>query len=171
MIEELYQERCRMTTDINEHLPLLKELASEVDHVTEFGVREGNSTIALACGRPSRMVSYDIKKPSQELLERLGMWLHGFQFIQADTLEVEIEPTDLLFIDTYHTYNQLARELTLHGYKARKYIVMHDTETFGVRGEDALPGLQKAINEFRVSNSEWWMEHYKHNNGLTVLSK
>ena len=42
MIDQLYKERCEdHTSDIHEHLPVLRELASWMDHVTEFGVREG----------------------------------------------------------------------------------------------------------------------------------
>jgi len=173
LIEEEYEKRCQMTTDINEHLSLLKELASKVDHVSEFGVRDGHSTVALACGRPSRMVSYDVNRPSLELLGQLRMWLPGFEFIQADVLEVNIEPTDLLFIDSHHTYNQLRQELAFHGDKARKFIVVHDTETFGLRGEDGTePGLIAAIREF-IGNSKWWylMRHDTNNNGLTVLAR
>ena len=63
-----------------------------------------------------------------------------FTLVEESTLDVEIEETDLLFIDTEHTYSQLLNELTLHGDKARKYIVLHDTATF--------PALKDAINKY-----------------------
>lgn len=171
LIEEEFEKRCRITTDINQHLPLLRKLASTVDHVTEFGVREGHSTVALACGRPAKMVSYDINRPSLELLEQLMMWLPGFQFIQANTLDVDIEPTDLLFIDSYHTYRQLWRELALHHDKVSKYIVLHDTNTYGEVGEDGGLGLNYAIAELLELHPEWRItNYYANNNGLTVLS-
>lgn len=34
---------------------------------------------------------------------------------------------DLLFIDTWHVYGHLKRELALHAPRVRKYIAMHDT--------------------------------------------
>jgi len=171
MIKEEFEKRCQMTTDINKHLPLLKDLAMKVNHVTEFGVREGHSTIAFARGYPDSLISYDIKSISKELRTLLEE-TNFFEFIQADTLDVEIELTDLLFIDSYHTYKQLNRELELHSGKVGRFLVFHDTETFGNIGEDgSRPGLQQAIDEF-LDNSELEVyADFKNNNGLTVLSR
>ena len=46
-----------------------------------------------------------------------------FLFTEADVLKIEIEETDLLFIDTYHAYQQIKGEFELHGNKAKKYII------------------------------------------------
>jgi hypothetical protein len=46
---------------------------------------------------------------------------------------VEIEETDLLFIDTCDIYGQLQQELRLHAAKVRKYLVL--TGYDHVRGE------------------------------------
>ena len=173
MIEDAYKIRCEKTTDINEHLPVLRKLASQVDHVTEFGVREGNSTIAFAAANPSRLISYDIEQIPADLEAQIAAFLprFSFSFIRADVLTVEIEPTDLLFIDSFHTYAHLKKELELHANKVRKYIVFHDTESFGMQGEDgSTPGLNAAINEF-VLEEGWTMNHYANNNGLTVLTR
>ena len=96
----------------------------------------------------------------------------AFKFIRANVLDVEIEPTDLLFIDSYHTYEQLNRELELHSNKVRQFLAFHNTEAFGNIGEDgSRPGLQQAIDEF-IDSSEWELfAEFKNNNGLTVLSK
>jgi len=169
-LEELYQERCEQTTDINEHLPLLRSLAAQVDHVTEFGVREGNSTIAFAVARPQMLISYDIN-PIPFLLEAL-LAHTGFRFIRANVLNVQIEPTDLLFIDTYHSCEQLRFELARHADKVRRFIVLHDTEAFGETGEDGnKPGLAGAVKEF-VEQGVWQIHsELKNNNGLTVLAR
>ena len=37
-------------------------------------------------------------------------------------------PVDLLFIDTFHVYGQLKRELARFEGQVRRYIAMHDTE-------------------------------------------
>ena len=172
MIEEEFEKRCQMTTDINEHLSVLRELAIKVDHVTEFGIREGHSTVALAGGWPENLVSYDIEPMSEELKILLEESDIGFEFIQANVLDVEIKPTDLLLIDSYHTYEHLNRELELHSSKVKRFLIFHDTETFGNIGEDgSRPGLRQAIDEF-LDNSEWEVyAEFKNNNGLTVLSK
>ena len=48
-----------------------------------------------------------------------------FSFHVADTRKIEIEETDLLFIDTEHNYEQIQKELELHGNKARKFILVY----------------------------------------------
>jgi hypothetical protein len=96
------------------------------------------------------------------------------KYVQANVLDITIEETDLLFIDTYHTYSQLTQELRLHGNKARKYIAFHDTYTFGLRGEDGTDnqGLLSAVIEFIIANPHWRLKIYKtNNNGFTVLER
>jgi hypothetical protein len=168
-IEKEYKKRCNRNSDIVLHLPKLKEYAEKVKHITEFGVRRGNSTIALLAGNPKRMISYDIKpKIKEEVFNSLNKT--NFKLIRKNVLDIEIEETDLLFIDTYHTYKQLKNELDLHSSKVRKYIILHDTETFGKTGEDGGEGLNKALDEFLIENKEWEIiYHNKNNNGLTVL--
>ena len=173
MIEQLYKERCKQVTDINEHLPVLRELASQVDHVTEFGVREGHSTVAFATALPNTLISYDINRmpPILEAAVIAYMPRFAFKFIRANVLKVEIEPTDLLFIDSYHTYEHLNREFELHSNKVNRFLVFHDTETFGTQGEDgSTPGLMAAVDEF-MAEGDFNMTHYPNNNGLTILER
>ena len=93
-----------------------------------------------------------------------------FECKLGNTLEIEIEPTDLLFIDTLHTYDQLIKELELHGNKSKKFIIIHDTETFG--GNKKKKGLEHAYKEFLTNNENWsLLEHFANNNGLTVLKR
>jgi hypothetical protein len=179
MIEETYIRLCNTPSDINEHLPTLRRYAEECEHITEMGVRWVISTWALLSGKPKRLVSYDIVHPS-----RWGVSIDAvssmarengtdFSFYEKSVLEVEIEPTDMLFIDTVHNYEQLKAELHLHSHKVKKYIVLHDTVLFGVRDEttDGL-GLLPAMHEFLLSNTNWIIkEQYMNNNGLTVLEK
>jgi hypothetical protein len=93
-------------------------------------------------------------------------------FHQADVLRVDIEETDLLFIDTWHVYGQLKEELRRHGGKVRKYIVVHDTTTFGQRGEtEGHAGLWPAVEEFLAAGTFAIKVRYQNNNGLTVLER
>lgn len=69
------------------------------------------------------------------------------------------EPTDLLFIDTYHHYASLKHELAIHSPMVKKYIILHDTVAFGTRGEgNDTVGLHAAVNEFLKENSKWITE-------------
>jgi len=177
-LETIYNEKCQKVSDINQHLPTLKRYAEECEHITEMGVRWVVSTYAFMMGKPKKLISIDI-----DSIEKYGVSIDeltnlaidnniDFNFIIGNTKEIEIEETDLLFIDTWHVYEQLKIELTLHGNKANKYIIMHDTEERGERGEDGGLGLNLAINEFINDNPNWSIHEYFPNCcGLTVLKR
>ena len=192
-VEKMYQRYCNETLqfrsgDISEHLPTLREYASKSNHVTEMGVRDGASTIAIGAGKPKTMRSYDIvergrMKKVETLLEESKI---DFKFILGDVLESKIEETDMLFIDTLHTYNQLSLELELHQSKVKKYIILHDTTSFGEKDERIYAhasyvvkamqfkkaGLMTAVKDFLKRNKNWCIEkQYTNNNGLTILKR
>lgn len=169
-----YERACITPSDINEHLVTLKWLASQCEHVTEMGTRGANgSTVAFLAAQMPYLECYDINPcPGLDALRPLaGKTRIGFT--QANVLDVDIEPTDLLFIDTWHVYGQLKAELARHSGQARRFIVLHDTETFGVRGEDPTQkGLWPAVEEFLAATPDFKIKsRYVNNNGLTVLER
>jgi len=174
-LENLYNEACSEWSDIQDHLPRLRDYSLLVDHVTEFGVRTGFSTRALLAGFPKRMISYDINPYSDEPRIRTATQAAcvDWTFVQDNILFVEIEPTDLLFIDTYHTYSQLKAELNLHASKVRRYLILHDTAFFGEVGQDGKPvGLIQAYRELLVEDPSWHVvEVLSSSYGLTVLER
>ena len=169
MIEERYQQLCKIPSDINEHLPTLKKYALLSDVIIELGVRGMVSTWALLAGLPKEMVSIDIVHPSEhkgnvqeagELAKNEGI---VWRFHQASSLKIELDRHDLLFIDTIHDYEQLSQELKLHSPHTTKYIIMHDT---------VMPEMRRAINEFLIGNNDWKVkEQFVNNNGLTILQR
>jgi len=167
-LKEEYSKLCTTKSDINEHLPTLTKYGKEVYHITEFGVRSGRSTIAFLYSDPIILVSYDLK-PTK--FKYKGFESPNFTLVKGNTLKIEIDETDLLFIDTDHTYTQLSGELKLHGNKVRKYIIFHDTEIFGKVGMDKKqPGLLQAIYEFM--GDTWKIkERFKNNNGLVIIER
>src|SRR5262249_39811262 len=129
-------------SDINFLLPLLYDYARQCKHITEMGVRNVVSTYAFLSARPSRMVSIDLVNPEvfgEVNLNRIQILAHSvgtaWSFQEGDTRKITIENTDLLFIDTWHTYDQVKAELERHHEKVSKYILFHDTVTYGTRGE------------------------------------
>jgi hypothetical protein len=153
--------------DIEEHLDTLLSYAKQSESITEMGVRFVVSTWSFVLGQPKKLISIDIDdvrsylSPVFDICKSLDI---DFKFIQGDTLQIDIEETDLLFIDTLHTYDQLRGELNRHGNKAKKWIIFHDTETF----KDMVP----AIDEFLSENKHWYRkEVFTNNNGLTVLER
>lgn len=175
-LEDLYRIACTTPSDIQEHLGTLRRLAHRCERVTEFGTRWGMSTTALLCGRPKSLLCYDrVHLPSIDVLEAAARddGHTQFEFHQADVLQVEIQETDLLFVDTWHVYEQLKRELAMHAGKVRKYLVFHDTTTYGGRGETpGHRGIWPAVEEFLRENPDWSLAaRYMHNNGLTILER
>jgi hypothetical protein len=167
-----YRQACATVSDIYRHLPTLYRYASCCRHVTEFGTRTGVSTLALLRAAPKRLIAYDWDRSAEvDYLEELAR-LQGvdFTFRQQDTRRADLEPTDLLFIDTYHTRQQLEEELAVAEAKVRRYLILHDTETYGERGEDGGEGLWPAIAAFARREPRWCLlDHRSENHGLTVL--
>tara|TARA_R110002074_G_scaffold77658_2_gene176062 strand:- start:736 stop:1332 length:597 start_codon:yes stop_codon:yes gene_type:complete len=194
-IQERYNLVCNEPSDIHEHLPTLKQYTEECETVVEMGVRWITSTWAFLAGQPKKLTSIDIQYPKyynanledvESLAEEAGI---EFKFVLGDTLNMTIEECDMLFIDTWHVYDQLKAELALHADKVKKYIIMHDTTSFGFRGESIndnitesitaktvgegqRQGIVPAINEFLESHKEWKLKSvYENNNGLTIIQR
>lgn len=172
-LESLYRKALHTKSDINEHCPKLRELASQCDTVVEFGMRHGVSTVALLAGQPKRLLSVDLRSDpiGKTLADHAGAT--EFEFRQGSSLEVDIPPCDLLFIDTKHTADHLSAELEKHAPQSRRWIAMHDTVVFGTRGEDGQrPGLLHALQQFMESHPEWAIVYHAINNhGFTVISR
>ena len=171
--EKEYVDACNRSTDINEHLPTLSDLTSECNHVTELGVGWAQSTRAFL-RHDVTLHSYEyMPQPGiKEFFEEAKNSGRNVSLHIDDTRKVVIEPTDLLFVDSLHIYEQVQKELQLHADKAKKYIVFHDTTSFEHNGEFGGRGIWPAIQEFMDSHPEWQMKHrYTNNNGLTVLQR
>lgn len=172
-LQEEYVNACNESTDINEHIPFLYQLAKQCDSIIEFGVRTGKSTRAfLYSGTPLKSYDLELNSELESLFYYAKQQGQNVDYIRANVLGIVIEPVDLLFIDTWHVYDQLKQELKIHGNKATKYIAFHDTFTFGLVGEDGGMGLIPAIMEFLMENPHWKVKYFfTNNNGLTVLER
>jgi hypothetical protein len=191
-ILEKYRQLSEIPSDINEHLVTLKKYTEECETIVEMGVRSIISTWAFLAGNPKKLTSLDLYNPTkfggnlQEVYDAVNLTDIDFSFVEYDSLNYELEPCDLLFIDTWHCYLQLKKELTRHHSKVNKYIILHDTVSYanvdeksademGVLNtiETNLPkGLWSAVEEFLYENKNWivW-EKKPNNNGLTVLKR
>jgi hypothetical protein len=174
-VSNTFEQRSAAPSDIQSHLPALRALAARCSHVTEFGVRKGNSTIAFLAGLADRgggvLLSYDIAAARFEPPE-LPPGVE-WKFTRADTSQLrEIDTTDLLFIDTLHTADQVRAELR-HAPRVLDRIVLHDTVLFAGQGERDSLGIAPAIFEFLAAHpSEWCVESHSSNScGLLVLAR
>jgi len=181
--DKWFRELCATPSDIHEHLPTLRRYAEECDVVVELGVRYIVSTWAFAATKPLKLISVDIVDPDthpssqgcrlehvREACKETGT---DFQFLLEDSRKADLPEHDLLFIDTLHNYEVLKEELHVQAPKTRRFILLHDTASFGYRDEVGRgPGIIKAIKEFLAANAEWRVrEVYRNNNGLTILAK
>lgn len=177
MVTSKYNQLASTPSDIYEHMPTLHRYAKECSHVTELGVRDVVSTWAWLDAKVPIIRCYDLFDPAAQNLQEAQLFADknalDFKFTRANVLNIILEPTELLFIDTWHVYRQLKQELSLHGLVASKYMIFHDTTTYGRVGEDGSKlGLQDAIDEWLHYNNTWRIrEIYTNNNGLTVLER
>lgn len=215
VLKEKFSQLCYISSDINEHLPTLKLYAQECSSVFETGVRGVISSYALLYGLVENTNNTNNTNKIIFLNDIHNCDINEFRKIAEsnlisvkykwiNNLELEFLPDetyDLTFIDTWHVYGQLKRELNKFSKITNKYIIMHDTETDGIHGETKRPGglynnlyvnnrlnnivnttkipeneilngLQPAIDEFLTNNKNWILDkHYKNNNGLTILKK
>jgi hypothetical protein len=199
MIPSNYKRVCDTRSDINEHLPTLRRYASQCSSVAEMGVRSVVSTWAflqglLDTGKPASLQCIDINDVPAipDISHMVSHYDISLSFVKGDSATTRIEPVDLLFIDTWHVYAHLKRELAFHCKSVNKYIIMHDTTLYGDRGEsvkcgwntaeqaaksgypeaEIRMGLEPAVREFLEWHPEWFVkEVFTNNNGLTVLEK
>ena len=187
-----------LPSDIHEHLPVLYDYAKRCRSVVECGVLEVTSSYAFASalmGTPDNSLTMidplhtDKLKPFFHMCQLENV---NASFLHTSDLACAPIETDLLFIDTWHVYAQLKRELAHWHSSVKKYILIHDTtvdEWYGesVRGnadsqrqsretgfpvEEIRKGLWPAIVEFLRVHPEWKLtERLMNNNGLTVLSR
>lgn len=185
-LEALYHEHVERKTAISAHLPRLRALASDCHSVTEFGVKKGASSVAMLLGA-NRVTSYDIiETPDARRLQMIAgdRWDYRIQ----DSREATPDRCDMLFIDSLHTYAQVKAELDRHARWVGRYLVFHDTITFGSIGADGesgrhlwayqpgqmVPrealGIRPAIDELMVEDDSWRiLVHYTDSHGLLVL--
>jgi hypothetical protein len=199
-VKQKYTYLCNIRTDINEHLPTLYNYATKCESIIELGVRGCISSWAFIFGllnnnsSTKKLLLNDISPCNiNELLYVTQNLNVDVKYEWINDLELEVkENVDLTFIDTWHIYGQLKRELNKYSLITNKYIIMHDTtvdeidgetircgydlneqlKTSGFTVEEINCGLGKAIDEFLNNNPNWrLLEKYTNNNGLTILEK
>lgn len=191
-------QKATTPSDINEHMSSLLKYAAKCTHITECGVRSVVSSYAFAVGlrnKPSnKLVQVDLEWHPNLAIFKQQCMREGVNvvFYQQSDLECPIEETELLFIDTWHVYAQLKRELDRWNPHVTKYIILHDTtvdewdgesirmgmdmaeqaRTTGYPEEEIRKGLWPAVEEFLADHPEWKLkERFTNNNGLTILER
>jgi hypothetical protein len=186
--------------DIREHLPTLHKYTEDCLKVTACGIKRTASAYAFADvlqhkvseGAQLTLIDLEYNNQIEQLLNNCEAVNLESLYYQIDNLDCPTEETDLLFIDTWHVYGQLKRELDHWNSSVKKYIIMHDTTVDADRGEtirngwdpvqqskkSGIPveeitrGIWPAVEEFLAAHPEWELEaRFVHNNGLTILRR
>ncbi len=190
-------------SDINEHIPTFYDYTLTCNSVVECGVREVVSSWGFLMGlvdgkevdkTPKHLTCCDLTRSQkvdylESIANKVGI---EFTFAEGSDLKLDLPEADIYFIDTWHVYAHLKRELEVFKTKAKRYIMMHDTTIDGIYGdsirggsntkkeaeesgypeEEIRKGLQFAIEEFLAGNEDWAIEKvFTNNNGLTILKK
>lgn len=197
-LKHKYEHSCQEPSDINEHVFVLRDLAKECSSVVEIGLRSMVSSWGILQGlseSPYTSRSYlgiDIGLPPPETLDLARRLSEDngitFSFWEANDMDVDIEPTEMLFIDSLHTYCHLTYELEKFSPKVNKFIAMHDTsEPYGSTDDGGYygdyteyppeydrtkRGLWTAVEDFLRRHPEWTLyERRLNNHGFTILKR
>lgn len=167
-----FEELKNVESDIYKHLNTIYKYAKNCDIGIELGCKTGSSSFALLMGLH---ILYSCDVAHSDHIYQLINPYFGDRFVKYHESSFDfdvIEEADLLFIDSYHSYETVNKELNLHAHKIKKYIMFHDTFSFGEIGEDGGEGILKAIHEFLEANTEWKIVHQvDYNNGLMIIER
>jgi len=150
-----------------ERLDWLVENFSNLETITEFGHYQGCSTAAWLKCKPKNLTTVDIGLwLDQQIYQQIAKENHiNFKCIIANDLEINITPTDLLFIDTMHSEEHTYQELKKHSNQVKKYLTFHDVnpkrfETY------------KGIDRWLLETNEWETFYHDTNDcGFLVLKR
>ena len=189
------------SSDIMEHLVTLYKYSKECDSVFETGVRGCVSSWAFLYGllnseskNKKSLFMNDINICDVENLVLVSKNFNiDVSYEWKNNLLLDLKQNyDITFIDTWHIYGQLKRELDKFSKITNKYIIMHDTTIDEIDGEtircgmnpvnqskesgfpvqEITKGLWPAVVEFLQKNPEWYIkERFTNNNGLTILAR
>lgn len=174
-LREHYEQLCRTPSDIVGHLPRFVDLVTVLNaqHVIELGSRSGVSTVAwlyALAGTGGRLTSIDL-----DVAPDIGAHEH-WTHIQGDDLNPEIianlEPAEIVFIDTSHLYEHTVQELNIYRWlvKPGGVLVLHDTMLPTPEGAPARPlyPVRKAVEEFVQEQGYEW-HNFPDSWGLAVI--
>lgn len=167
-----FEELKNTRSDINEHLESIYQHTKGCNVAVSLGVSRGYSAFALMLGCQNH-ITVD-PNPNAEALNLLNDYFGSKSkvIIQETSQEINLAEFDVLFIDYVHTADCVESELKAHAHKVKKFILLHDTSTFGDIGEDGKEGIKKPIADFLLKNEDWRIVYIENkNNGMIILAK
>ncbi len=157
----------KMVGDMYRRMDFILENFQGIQTITEFGPYQGCSTAAWLMLKPKKFVTVDQNIALDlELFKRAALEIDvDFKFVIGNDIEIDIEPCELLFIDTVHTEDHTFLELQKHADKVSKFLVFHDIN------ESRFTTL-KGINRWWIKNPQWKLFYQDFEDcGFMVLEK
>ena len=175
--------------DSDKHLMTLFSIAlgSKSKKILELGVRNGKTTLPLLLAAKingGKVISIDINDTTFTPPDDLKDYL---EFVKMDALQYlkdvnKEEPFDLIFVDDWHSYQHVKKELEyidqmvsprsivlLHDLMYGNYTPHYHSDLTLTEGQWAEGGPYRAVAEL---NSQFWeFSTLPFNNGLTILRK
>ena len=128
----------------------IRDIIKKSESYTEFGVYQGHTLAVALLTNTKKIRAYDIDlslfSDKQHLFDNHAKENKiDFKIYKRNTARGCIEETDVLNIDSLHTYTHCMKELNHHGHRVKKYIIFHDTNT---------ESLFNAVSNFMARN-DW----------------
>lgn len=172
-LEDYYDKVITMKDSVTnvEYHSVIKNLMEECDSFTEFGMCQGPSIAAAMLTNPKKVRGYDVTfkwfGPAKSFFESYAKE-HNIDFVafETDTAKCKtIDETDMLHIDSKHTYKHATAELKRHAPQVRKYILLHDTTQ--------RPEVYKAVQDYikNVDNSWKIIKRSEVGVGYTIMKR
>jgi hypothetical protein len=179
-LETILEWTINTPRDAEVHLPKLHELAKQCNHVTIMAKRREWDIAPLAAGCPT-VISYLTEQDAYTARLHKAVkectWerrCRKYTTHNRDSVTIrEIEPPDMLLIDTVHDADRVMLELTRCADNVSRWIVLRGTANFGeVREGGGGPGLLVGVRRYIEEHPEWHRVYQNDNQyGLTVLSR
>lgn len=190
-IRSVYESTIHGNGDSDHHLMTLFSIAIQIraKRILELGVRGGSTTLPLLLAaqvNKGTLTSVDINSTEFVCPEELrGYWT----FVQSDAVQFLSsygenikEPWDLVFVDDWHAYEHVKKELSLLDFQIspKSVILLHDlmyadyqphyhSDISLQEGQWAKGGPYRAVAE--LNPNFWEFSTIPTNNGLTILRK
>jgi len=180
-LQDLQQWTADTPRDLNQHVPLIAQLAGACSSVAEFSGRRESTVALLSCkgkihsfnseGNDTlfRTIKQVVAKTSTVEFTRT-LNTYAYESIAVPVIELP-EPVDLLFLDTEHHGERITAELNMNARHVARFIVIHDTYIYGQEGAGG-SGMVPAMDAWLTANPEWFVvRHIARQFGLTILGR
>jgi len=169
-----YSELCLIQADAHGedyllvHEEIRRCLADGCASYAELGVNQGATLAAAMLGGALTATGYDIDLSNYRLASRIFSnyaTRNGVKLavIEGNSVDITLNPVDVLYVDSYHSEDHLTKELALHSGQVRRFIICHDT--------NSRLGLRKAVRKF-VRSSKWRIVNdCREGTGFTTLAR